>query len=189
MQHWKYTERAYEENTLNWCNIANIQRELMKRTHLTLKVLHFWKLTYKWSGWISDSYCSLKPLCSGMGEVVPARTSPTLPPHPLALCCNYPVSKCPSASIVATSTLRVNWCNIANTADDNCHDSTTGIWSSITSYIRGLRIEPILAKSFEIIWYTINWLKLHITNKDLAHSPFIHSYPSVSCSQVITSHQ
>ena len=28
--------------------------------------------------------------------------------HPLALCCNYPVSKCPSASIVATSTLRVN---------------------------------------------------------------------------------
>ena len=27
-----------------------------------------------------DSYCSLKPLCSGMEEVVPARTSPTLPP-------------------------------------------------------------------------------------------------------------
>ena len=27
-----------------------------------------------------DRYCSLKPLCSGMGEVVPARTSPTLPP-------------------------------------------------------------------------------------------------------------
>ena len=25
-----------------------------------------------------DSYSSLKPLCSGMGEVVPARTSPTL---------------------------------------------------------------------------------------------------------------
>ena len=23
-----------------------------------------------WNGWISDSYCSLKPLCSGMGEVV-----------------------------------------------------------------------------------------------------------------------
>ena len=30
-----------------------------------------------------DSYCSLKPLCSGMGEVVPARTSQTLlPPSP-----------------------------------------------------------------------------------------------------------
>ena len=30
-----------------------------------------------------DSYCSLKPLCSGTGEVVPARTSPTLlPPSP-----------------------------------------------------------------------------------------------------------
>ena len=27
-----------------------------------------------------DSYCSLKPLCSGMGEVVPARTSQALPP-------------------------------------------------------------------------------------------------------------
>ena len=44
-----------------------------------------------------------------MGEVVLARISPTLPPHPLALCCNYLVSKCPSASIVATSTLRVNF--------------------------------------------------------------------------------
>ena len=41
---------------------------------LTLKVLDFWKFT---------SYCSLKPLWSGMGEVVPARTSSTLhPPSP-----------------------------------------------------------------------------------------------------------
>ena len=32
---------------------------------------------------LSDSYCSLKPLWSGMGDVVPARTSPTLhPPCP-----------------------------------------------------------------------------------------------------------
>ena len=54
-----------------------------------------------------DSYCSLKPLCSGMGEVVPPRTSPTLLPHPLALCCHYPVSKCRSASIVMTGTARV----------------------------------------------------------------------------------
>ena len=42
-----------------------------------------------------------------MGEVVPARTSPTLLPHPLALCCHYPVSKCRSASIAVTGTLRV----------------------------------------------------------------------------------
>ena len=41
---------------------------------LTLTVLNFWKFT---------SYCSLKPLWSGMGEVVPAHTSPTLhPPSP-----------------------------------------------------------------------------------------------------------
>ena len=44
-----------------------------------------------------DSYCSLKPLCSGMGEVVPARTSPTLlPPSPrtvLHLFC-FKVSQC-----------------------------------------------------------------------------------------------
>ena len=41
---------------------------------LTLKVLNFWKFT---------SNCSLKPLWSGMGEVVPARTSLTLhPPSP-----------------------------------------------------------------------------------------------------------
>ena len=50
---------------------------------LTIKVLSFCKFTMKWSGWISDSYCSLKPLWSCMGEVVPARTSPTLhPPSP-----------------------------------------------------------------------------------------------------------
>ena len=55
-----------------------------------------------------DSYCSLKPLCSGMGEVEPARTSSTLLPPSLALCCHYPVSKCCSASIVVTSTVRVN---------------------------------------------------------------------------------
>ena len=41
---------------------------------LALQVLNFWKFT---------SYCSLKPLWSGMGEVVPARTSPTL--HPPSL--------------------------------------------------------------------------------------------------------
>ena len=50
-----------------------------------------------WNGWISDSYCSLKPLCSGMGEVVPAHTSPTLlPPSPrtvLSLSC-FKVSQC-----------------------------------------------------------------------------------------------
>ena len=43
-----------------------------------------------------------------MGEVVPARTSPTLHLHPLPLFCNYPVWKYLSASIVVTSTLRVN---------------------------------------------------------------------------------
>ena len=45
-----------------------------KKSVLTLAVLNFWKFT---------SYCSSKPLWSGMGEVVPARTSPTLhPPSP-----------------------------------------------------------------------------------------------------------
>ena len=45
--------------------------ELLGQYVLTLIVLNFWKFT---------SYCSLKPLWSGMGEVVKARTSPT--PHP-----------------------------------------------------------------------------------------------------------
>ena len=45
---------------------------------LTLKLLG----PGSWSEWISDSHCSLKPLWSGMGEVEPARTSPTLHPHP-----------------------------------------------------------------------------------------------------------
>ena len=54
-----------------------------------------------------DSYCSIKPLCLGMGEVVPARTSPTLhPPSPRTVLW-LPCLKCPSSLIVVTSTLRV----------------------------------------------------------------------------------
>ena len=65
----------------NWWEAKFPQYEHHK--WLTLKVLHFWKFTYKLSGWISDSYCSLKPLWLGMGEVVPTCTSPTLhPPSP-----------------------------------------------------------------------------------------------------------
>ena len=40
-----------------------------------------------------------------MGKVVPARTLPTLHSHPLPLYYNHPIQKCPSASIVMTSTL------------------------------------------------------------------------------------
>ena len=40
---------------------------------------------------------------SSAGSYLADPTSP-----PLALCCNYPVSKCCSASIVATSTVAVN---------------------------------------------------------------------------------
>ena len=49
-------------------------RQSITPNKLTLTVLNFWKFT---------GCCSLKPLWSGMGEVVPARTSPTLhPPSP-----------------------------------------------------------------------------------------------------------
>ena len=58
---------------------------------LTLKVLTFWNSFWNRVGGSLDSYCSLKPLWSGMGEVVPARTSPTLhppsPPTVLSLSC------------------------------------------------------------------------------------------------------
>ena len=49
-----------------------------------------------------------------MGEVVPGRRGCRFVPHQpyipntLPLCCNYPVQKCHSASVVLTSTLRVN---------------------------------------------------------------------------------
>ena len=55
----------------------NDKKYLTTQCTLTLKVLNFWKFT---------SYCSLKPLWLGIGEVVPARTSPTLhPPSPPTL--------------------------------------------------------------------------------------------------------
>ena len=62
-----------EQNTIA-CNLYTIN----KHTHtLTLKVLNFWKFT---------SYCSLKPLRSGMGEVVPVRTLPAQhPPSPFTV--------------------------------------------------------------------------------------------------------
>ena len=41
---------------------------------LSLLRFHFFNMNF----WKFTSYCSLKPLWSGMGEVVPARTSPTL---------------------------------------------------------------------------------------------------------------
>ena len=53
---------------------ANFRKQLNFLTGLTLKVLHFCNFT---------SHCNLKPLWSGMGEVVPAHKSPTLhPPSP-----------------------------------------------------------------------------------------------------------
>ena len=68
------------EITVSWCSIPVIpatntcHQVSLNWNLLTLKVLNFWKFT---------SYCSLKPLLSGMGDVVPARTSPTLhPPSP-----------------------------------------------------------------------------------------------------------
>ena len=52
-----------------------------------------------------DRYCSLQPFWSGMGEVVPARTSPTLhPPSPPTAV--IIMVKSPSASIVVTSTFK-----------------------------------------------------------------------------------
>ena len=97
-----------------------------------------------------DNYCSIKPLCSGTREVVPARTSQTLLPHPLALCCHYPVSKYCSASIAVTSTVRVKslfMCQIIrHNYDINCITRTVcRVFSVVTprvthSYIRTLFI-------------------------------------------------
>ena len=48
--------------------LDNISHVVLPTVSLTLKVLNFWKVTWKWSGWISDSYCSsLKPLMISHG--------------------------------------------------------------------------------------------------------------------------
>ena len=51
-------------------------------------------------------------------------------PHPLALCCHYPVSKCRSASIVVTSTVRVNFCNLCVMKFITLHQEYNVIFSS-----------------------------------------------------------
>ena len=78
---------------------------------LSLKVLNLWQFTQKWSAWISDSYCILKPLWPGIGEVVPAHTSPTL--HPPSHCAVIMLIKSvPVHQFVVTSTLRVETCAV-----------------------------------------------------------------------------
>ena len=60
---------SYKNNTLEFTSVWDLER------------INPW--TAGVSGWISDCYCIIKPLWSGMGEVVPARTSLTLhPPSP-----------------------------------------------------------------------------------------------------------
>ena len=79
-----FLDNSLQNNSLSMCEPPNKEQpqicifepKIHKTTirTLTLKVLYFYKFT---------SYCSLKPLWSGMGEVVPARSSPTLhPPSP-----------------------------------------------------------------------------------------------------------
>ena len=66
----EWTKGAQVWPSVWWLQMATFSIPII----LTLKVLNFWKFT---------SYCSSKPLWSDMGEVVPARTSPTLhPPSP-----------------------------------------------------------------------------------------------------------
>ena len=70
------TKKEYDHTWHRMCSLRPrvIKQQESQTQNLTLTVLNFWKFT---------SYCSLKPLWSGMGEVVPARTSPTLhPPSP-----------------------------------------------------------------------------------------------------------
>ena len=92
---------------------TNVAKEV-EFTSKPIQVLIFNPWTAGVSGWISDSYCSIKPLCSGRGKK--CRLVPRRPyfPHPLTLCCNYPFSKCPSASIVMTSTLRVKFKSVCH---------------------------------------------------------------------------
>ena len=59
-----------------------------------------------WRKWISWQLLWLKTLMLGHGGS--SAGSYLADPHPIALCCHYPVSKCCSASIVMTSTVRVN---------------------------------------------------------------------------------
>ena len=81
-------------------HIVSLNTEFMLRfsaNDLTLKVLNFWKLT---------SYCSLKPLWSGLGGSS-AGSYLADPTSPIPFHCAV-IILCPSASIVMTSTVRVN---------------------------------------------------------------------------------
>ena len=63
---WDRWQPPHVDHLSVWTTVNDYQ--------LTLKVLNFWKFT---------NYCTLKPLWSGMGEVMTAHTSPTLhPPSP-----------------------------------------------------------------------------------------------------------
>ena len=105
-----------------------------------------------------------------MGEVVSARTSPTLPrrpyiPHPLALCCHYPVSKCPSASIVVTSTVRVNFRSL--------YCVKASIWLSSIYHL----CDPISTGVFVLVYWHYVLCVLQEEEKEvLPHHPSSHRW-------------
>ena len=45
---------------INFCNLCVLwsRKYKIQWPCLIIQVLNFWKFTYKWSGWVSDSYCS-----------------------------------------------------------------------------------------------------------------------------------
>ena len=107
------------QNLPHWQAVQSYSNELYsfsQTTRLTLTVLNFWKFT---------SYCSLKPLWSGMGgssagSYLADPTSP-IPSH--------------CALIVATSTVRVNHITSGLMNGNECSP-----WESDTSYYYWIRL-------------------------------------------------
>ena len=99
-------------------------------------------------------------------------------PHPLALCCNYPVSKCPSASIVATSTVRVKSTQVSLFVDRNPKNrlSYNSMWHVTPNVACGIWFCFVLFMLFHDTWsqlghsvscMTILFLTLQITRSDI----------------------
>ena len=119
-----------------WCQMSLLRRPL-DQALLTLKVLHFWKFT---------SYCSLKPLWLGMGEVVPARTLPTLhPPSPPTV---HQLSWLALKELIA---LKSN--------SSSC--MTVCIRYRVTDYV---------------LWMIMQWGQKHQNHKPIKHSTASHLY-------------
>ena len=146
LKYWTLSDKSSSYSVLHLEGDGTFRDATMR---LALKVLDFWNSFRNRIGGSLTVTVSLKPLWSGMGEVVPARTLPTLHPPCPPTVLSWSCLKFHSTSIGVTSTVREG-------DGDTCWASERdnlifverlwsweGIWASTASRLRLMQYDMI----------------------------------------------